>query len=425
MFFRKKFHYASPSSEYLKVPAAEYVNDLGIEGRVLTVHRGKGIVLAIVNTAEERTLTVLREDRSRAFPIPAEFSDGPEGSERLISIQAVFIWSALWSQSHGPVYRLEPVETLTALDNWRQEMIKTKDMTSIFVKMKSRQDVFNGSGAQEATDQLVRALISPLMPTFYVCDSTAVWARFSREFVEYKSTRSYLTTKDARMRYVSSAPGVDGTFIYKKLLVEKRHSLKLLPPCTQHQSQQVFFLLVPGDIDAFFELPRLSPAVYPLLPSPQLPSITRHSSFTTSSPAYSPSSFDPDDIPATNQTPRTSACGLPLPLPADFDFRSYRKTPTELVAPDDMSLREKNADNCLVERANDASLRLTRAYAAAGSPAGVGDLDVGARLQPFFSYSEQEKALLVASKDVVDASGPLPALHDDADSRPARPGGEG
>ncbi|KAJ7327630.1 hypothetical protein DFH08DRAFT_816467 [Mycena albidolilacea] len=74
-----------------------------------------------------------------------------------------------------------------------------------------------------------------------------------------------------------------------------------------------------------------------------------------------------------------------------------------------MSLREKNADNCLVERANNASLRLTRAYeAAAGSSAGVGDLDVSARLQPFFSYTEEEKALLVASKDVVEASGPLP-----------------
>ncbi|KAJ7891589.1 hypothetical protein B0H14DRAFT_2560649 [Mycena olivaceomarginata] len=113
--------------------------------------------------------TVLRGDRSRAFPIPVEFSDGREGSECLISIQAVFIWSALWSQSHGPVYLLEPVETLP--------------------------DVFNGSGAQEATDQLVHTLISPLMPTFYVCDSTAVWACFSREFVEYESTRSYLTTK--------------------------------------------------------------------------------------------------------------------------------------------------------------------------------------------------------------------------------------
>jgi hypothetical protein len=65
-------------------------------------------------------------------------------------------------------------------------------------------------------------------------------------------------------------------------------------------------------------------------------------------------------------------------------------------------------DNFLIERANDASLRLTRAYeAAAGSTAGVGDLDVGACLQPFFSYLDEEKALLVASKDVVDASGQL------------------
>jgi hypothetical protein len=73
-----------------------------------------------------------------------------------------------------------------------------------------------------------------------------------------------------------------------------------------------------------------------------------------------------------------------------------------------MSLHEKNADNCLLECANDASLCLSRAYeAAAGSPAGVGNLDVSARLQPF-SYSEEEKALLVASKDIVDASGLLP-----------------
>ncbi|KAJ7834620.1 hypothetical protein B0H14DRAFT_2590769 [Mycena olivaceomarginata] len=67
--------------------------------------------------------TVLCGDRSRAFPIPVEFSDGREGSECLISIQAVFIWSALWSQSHGPVYRLKPVETLTRIRGIRVNTI--------------------------------------------------------------------------------------------------------------------------------------------------------------------------------------------------------------------------------------------------------------------------------------------------------------
>ncbi|KAJ7828835.1 hypothetical protein B0H14DRAFT_3466075 [Mycena olivaceomarginata] len=35
-------------------------------------------------------------------------------------------------------------------------------------------------------------------------------------------------------------------------------------------------------------------------------------------------------MPATEQTSRTYACGLSLPLPADFVFRAYRKTSTEL-----------------------------------------------------------------------------------------------
>ncbi|KAJ7833311.1 hypothetical protein B0H14DRAFT_2591508 [Mycena olivaceomarginata] len=144
----------------------------------------------------------------------------------------------------------------------------------------------------------------------------------------------------------------------------------------------------------------------PKIPAPQL---YRISAFHNVFPSILPVFFRPRRHASSNQTPRTSACGLPLPLPTDFDFRSYRKTPAELVAPDDMSLYEKNADNCLLDRANDASLCLTRAYeAATRSPAGVGDLDVGARLQPFFSYLEEEKALLIASKDILDVSGPLP-----------------
>ncbi|KAJ7844217.1 hypothetical protein B0H14DRAFT_3455664 [Mycena olivaceomarginata] len=66
--------------------------------------------------------------------------------------------------------------------------------------------------------------------------------------------------------------------------------------------------------------------------------------FVLSQPPHSPpSSFDPDRMPANDQTTRTPACGLPLPFPADFDFRAHCKTPSELVAPD-MSLREKNAE---------------------------------------------------------------------------------
>ncbi|KAJ7900664.1 hypothetical protein B0H14DRAFT_3423270 [Mycena olivaceomarginata] len=53
-----------------------------------------------------------------------------------------------------------------------------------------------------------------------------------------------------------------------------------------------------------------------------------------------------------------------LPLPADFVFRAYRKTPTKPVA-------RMNAVNCLEERAIETSLRLTRVYGAApGSSAG-------------------------------------------------------
>ncbi|KAJ7839029.1 hypothetical protein B0H14DRAFT_3699172 [Mycena olivaceomarginata] len=89
----------------------------------------------------------------------------------------------------------------------------------------------------------------------------------------------------------------------------------------------MFFLLVHGDIDAFFELPSTSPSCISVaLVSPAL-QLTQHFSFATSSLPYSPSSSNPDSMPATEQTPHTSACGLPFPLPADVGFRAYRKTP--------------------------------------------------------------------------------------------------
>ncbi|KAJ6598787.1 hypothetical protein B0H10DRAFT_1959184 [Mycena sp. CBHHK59/15] len=46
----------------------------------------------------------------------------------------------------------------------------------------------------------------------------------------------------------------------------------------------------------------------------------------------------------------------------------------------------------------------------AASPTGVGNLDVGAALEPFLTYTGHEKALLIGSKEVVDATSPLPVF---------------
>ncbi|KAJ7194599.1 hypothetical protein GGX14DRAFT_678821 [Mycena pura] len=107
--------------------------------------------------------------------------------------------------------------------------------------------------------------------------------------------------------------------------------------------------------------------------------------------------------------PPTSRCGLALPLPANFDTAAHMLRPADIPAPPDMDLQDINAENVRREKANKASLSFTRAYAAAAaSPAGITVEDVGAALEPFFEYSDGDKALLVGSKEAVDATGPLP-----------------
>ncbi|KAJ7115349.1 hypothetical protein C8R44DRAFT_794511 [Mycena epipterygia] len=152
--------------------------------------------------------TVPRGVKNQAFSIPNKYIDGPPknrpGSDLRISIQAAFIrpnwtlifvdpiatitfhlmqvsesfhpahlepiWSSLWSRSQGPVYSLEPAATLDALDPWRTRILTDPlNLTPIFTLMKTDQTVFNGSGAQETTDQLLLALIHPQMPAIYVC----------------------------------------------------------------------------------------------------------------------------------------------------------------------------------------------------------------------------------------------------------------
>ncbi|KAJ6469536.1 hypothetical protein DFH09DRAFT_1111147 [Mycena vulgaris] len=192
---------------------------------------------------------VKRGEKSRAFPIPSEYildSDAPSKEGHIISIQAAFIrpkwtlvfvdhnvlitfhpmqaspaflpshiepgstskiWSALWSSTHGPVYSQEPDATLRALRDWRSRISKQSDgqqnFTPIFLSIKGTQSVFNGSGAQEATDLLLLAMIHPQMPTYYICREDETWARLERAVIDYDKNRMDLALPSSRLPSVS------------------------------------------------------------------------------------------------------------------------------------------------------------------------------------------------------------------------------
>ncbi|KAJ7811347.1 hypothetical protein B0H14DRAFT_3479799 [Mycena olivaceomarginata] len=85
------------------------------------------------------------------------------------------------------------------------------------------------------------------------------------------------------------------------------------------------------------------------------------------------------------EPPRRSICGLPLPLPPTFDYAAHRKRPANTPTSDNMELLEKNRRNVRTETHNANSVSATRGYEEA-----------------------EEKRLLVGSKEVVEATGPLP-----------------
>ncbi|KAJ7801804.1 hypothetical protein B0H14DRAFT_3782432 [Mycena olivaceomarginata] len=184
---------------------------------------------------------VLRGEKSFSYPIPAKYIDGPKlETNRVISIQAAFIrpdytlvfadhnvmiqfhlmrvtdsfvpadlnphsniWPALWSSTHGPVYSLEPVETVQAINDWRQKICDNKKYShSIFKSMKTHQTAFNGSGAQEATDQLFLAYIHPLMPARLVCLNNTLFQRLLNVVIAYDHSRNNLALRGA-LPYVS------------------------------------------------------------------------------------------------------------------------------------------------------------------------------------------------------------------------------
>ncbi|KAK6996325.1 hypothetical protein R3P38DRAFT_3222498 [Favolaschia claudopus] len=103
-----------------------------------------------------------------------------------------------------------------------------------------------------------------------------------------------------------------------------------------------------------------------------------------------------------------SRCGLPLPLSPTFDCDQHMNLPANVTAPDNMSLKEQNSLNVAAEKHNERSVTLTRAYQKTrGTPAGE-KLDVGAPLEALYEYKEDDIELLASSKELVDATGPLP-----------------
>ena len=65
-------------------------------------------------------------------------------------------------------------------------MIASQVDNPILLVIKKTQEVFNGYGAQEATDMLMSIFISPLMPTYLVCQDEDLWQSFQKRSIEYQ-----------------------------------------------------------------------------------------------------------------------------------------------------------------------------------------------------------------------------------------------
>ncbi|KAJ6537257.1 hypothetical protein DFH09DRAFT_1178343 [Mycena vulgaris] len=266
------------SATATNTPCAEYVNSFNIF--IFCIAFGLEAHCFWLPTRWYTTITsqmpVKRGEKSRAFPIPSEYildSDAPSKEGHIISIQAAFIrpkwtlvfvdhnvlitfhlmqaspaflpshiepskiWSALWSSTHGPVYSQEPDATLRALRDWRSRISKQSDgqqnFTPIFLSIKGTQSVFNGSGAQEATDILLLAMIYPQMPTYYVCREDETWARLERAVIDYDKNRMDLALPSSRLPSVSGpAPfhmNHDGHAKYLQHISTYRCSRVILP----------------------------------------------------------------------------------------------------------------------------------------------------------------------------------------------------
>ncbi|KAL0061153.1 fatty acid synthase alpha subunit Lsd1 [Marasmius tenuissimus] len=222
------------------VSVAELFNQLHAKGRLYCVARGKELVAVFgefiirthfameghcfwIPTTQYRDIIRLptenRGSTSMAYRVPSHLAHGPN-STSLVSIQAAFVrpdwtllfcdhnvqitfhimrvrrtctendvlpgselWPYLWSASHGPIPDIEPVAHESVLTKFRTTHKNSK--RPIYSVIKSDSRYFNGLGAQEACDMLVRNLVHPLTPTSWICSNDRLWDRLKKAIIDH------------------------------------------------------------------------------------------------------------------------------------------------------------------------------------------------------------------------------------------------
>ncbi|KAE9384531.1 hypothetical protein BT96DRAFT_1007984 [Gymnopus androsaceus JB14] len=103
------------------------------------------------------------------------------------------LWLCFWSADHGLVYSTQPELTLQVLASFHSEVVRKNifDNTPVWQVMKEHQDVYNGFGAQEATDVLFDALIHSRMPISLICRNDTMWTRFSTAVAAHQEMQVY------------------------------------------------------------------------------------------------------------------------------------------------------------------------------------------------------------------------------------------
>ncbi|KAJ7857568.1 hypothetical protein B0H13DRAFT_2672748 [Mycena leptocephala] len=108
--------------------------------------------------------------------------------------------------------------------------------------MRANQVDFNGSGAQETSNQLFLALIHPQMPAYYVCANDTLWDRFLNTVIDYDKDRMDLAVPSARLPAVSDPRpfymNLDGHTKYLHHVLTYRHFNVLISRivCKPHMS---------------------------------------------------------------------------------------------------------------------------------------------------------------------------------------------